>query len=132
MPPAARVGDPTGHPGVISPPGVPTVLIGGMPAATVGTPHICSFPPPAVHPPSAIVPPGSSFSADTRRPRSPSQVPSALASTERARPRARPSANSGGRLSTSNSQNRSQRSGVPWARRNQTVFTPIMYLRRGL
>jgi uncharacterized Zn-binding protein involved in type VI secretion len=35
------------------------VLIGGMPAATVGTPHICSFPPPAVHPPSAIVPPGS-------------------------------------------------------------------------
>ena len=45
MPPAARVGDPTGHPGVIGPPGVPTVLIAGMPAATVGTPHICSFPP---------------------------------------------------------------------------------------
>ena len=41
MPPAARVGDPTGHPGVISPPGVPTVLIGGKPAATVGTPHAC-------------------------------------------------------------------------------------------
>ena len=59
MPAAARVGDPTGHPGVIAPPGVPTVLIGGQPAATVGTPHICSFPPPAVHPPSAIVPPGS-------------------------------------------------------------------------
>ena len=38
MPPAARVGDPTGHPGVIGPPGVPTVLIGGMPAATVGDP----------------------------------------------------------------------------------------------
>ena len=51
-------GDPTGHPGVIGPPGVPTVLIAGMPAATVGTPHICSFPPPAVHPPTAIVPPG--------------------------------------------------------------------------
>ena len=48
MPMAARVADPTGHPGVIGPPGVPTVLIGGMPAATVGTPHICSFPPPAV------------------------------------------------------------------------------------
>jgi uncharacterized Zn-binding protein involved in type VI secretion len=30
-----------------------------MPAATVGTPHICSFPPPVVHPPSAIIPPGS-------------------------------------------------------------------------
>ncbi len=58
MPPAARVGDPTGHPGVIGPPGVPTVLIAGMPAATVGTPHICSFPPPAVHPPTAIAPPG--------------------------------------------------------------------------
>ena len=51
MPPAARVGDPTGHLGVISPPGVP--------AATVGAPHICSFPPPAVHPPNTIVPPGS-------------------------------------------------------------------------
>ena len=58
MPAAARVGDPTGHPGVIGPPGVPTVLIGGQPAATVGTPHICSFPPPAVHPPSTILPPG--------------------------------------------------------------------------
>ena len=32
MPPAARVGDPTGHPGVIGPPGVPTVLIAGQPA----------------------------------------------------------------------------------------------------
>ena len=54
MPPAARVGDPTGHPGVIGPPGVPTVLIAGMPAATVGTMHVCSFPPPAVHPPTPI------------------------------------------------------------------------------
>jgi uncharacterized Zn-binding protein involved in type VI secretion len=59
MPPAARVGDPTAHPGVIGPPGVPTVLIAGMPAATVGTLHICSFPPPAVHPPTPIVPPCS-------------------------------------------------------------------------
>jgi uncharacterized Zn-binding protein involved in type VI secretion len=59
MPPAARVSDKTGHPGVISPPGVSTVLIGNLPAATVGTPHICSFPPPAVHPPSTIAPPGS-------------------------------------------------------------------------
>lgn len=58
MPPAARVGDATAHPGVISPPGVPTVLIGGMPAATVGSIHICSFPPPAVHPPTPIAPPG--------------------------------------------------------------------------
>lgn len=56
MPPAARVGDPTGHPGVITGPGVPTVLIAGMPAAVVGDTHTCSFPPPAgPHPPSPIV-----------------------------------------------------------------------------
>jgi uncharacterized Zn-binding protein involved in type VI secretion len=53
MQPAARVGDPTGHPGVISGPGVATVLIGGMPAAVVGDTHTCSFPPPAgPHPPT--------------------------------------------------------------------------------
>ncbi|MFE3141458.1 PAAR domain-containing protein [Streptomyces scopuliridis] len=57
---AARVGDPTGHPGTVGPPGVPSVLIGGRPAATVGTPHQCAVPPPAVHPPSAIAGPGSS------------------------------------------------------------------------
>lgn len=58
MPPAARIGDPTAHPGAIGPPGVPTVLIGGQPAATVGTPHICAFPGVVPHPPTAIVPPG--------------------------------------------------------------------------
>ena len=58
MPPAARVADPTGHPGVIMPPGCPTVLIAGMPAARVGDMHTCSFPPPAVHPPTPIIPPG--------------------------------------------------------------------------
>ena len=55
---AARVGDPTGHPGTIGPPGVPTVLIGGKPAATVGTPHQCASP--AAHPPSPLAGPGSS------------------------------------------------------------------------
>lgn len=55
MPPAARVGDPTGHPGVITGPGVATVLIGGMPAAVVGDMHACSFPPPPVHPPTPLV-----------------------------------------------------------------------------
>jgi uncharacterized Zn-binding protein involved in type VI secretion len=59
MPPAARVGDPTGHPGNIGPPGVPTVLISGMPAATVSTPHICAFPGIPPHPPTAILPPGN-------------------------------------------------------------------------
>ena len=57
MPPAARMGDSTAHGGLIAG-GLPTVLIAGLPAATVTTPHICSFPPPAVHPPSAIMPPG--------------------------------------------------------------------------
>jgi uncharacterized Zn-binding protein involved in type VI secretion len=52
------VGDTTGHPGVITGPGVATVLIGGMPAAVVGDLHTCSFPPPPPHPPSAILPPG--------------------------------------------------------------------------
>jgi uncharacterized Zn-binding protein involved in type VI secretion len=37
---------------------VPTVLIGGLPAATVGSLHTCSFPPPAFHPPTTILPPG--------------------------------------------------------------------------
>ncbi|WP_027944730.1 PAAR domain-containing protein [Amycolatopsis taiwanensis] len=58
MPNAARVGDPTGHPGVIGPPGVPTVLIGGQPAAVTGTSHVCSFPPPPPHPPSTMIGPG--------------------------------------------------------------------------
>jgi uncharacterized Zn-binding protein involved in type VI secretion len=34
---------------------VPTVLIGGLPAATMGDLHTCSFPPPAVHPPTPLV-----------------------------------------------------------------------------
>ena len=54
---AARVTDPTPHPGVVGPTGVPTVLINGLPAATVASSlHICSFPPPAVHPPTPFVP----------------------------------------------------------------------------
>jgi uncharacterized Zn-binding protein involved in type VI secretion len=56
MPPAARVTDPTGHPGIIIGPGVPTVLIGGMPAAVLGDTHACSMPPLAgPHPPTPIV-----------------------------------------------------------------------------
>lgn len=54
MPPAARVTDPTGHPGTITGPGVPNVLIGGLPAAVMGDTHTCAFPPPAVHPPTPI------------------------------------------------------------------------------
>lgn len=55
MPPAARVGDPSGHPGVVSGPGVASVLIAGLPAATVGDLHACSFPSLAPHPPTPIV-----------------------------------------------------------------------------
>jgi uncharacterized Zn-binding protein involved in type VI secretion len=56
MPPLARVGDPTGHPGVITGPGVPTVLIGGMPAAVMGDLHTCSWPVPAApHPPTPMI-----------------------------------------------------------------------------
>ncbi len=54
MPPAARLLDPTAHPGMISGPGVPDVLIGGLPAACVGDLHACSFPVPPGHPPSPI------------------------------------------------------------------------------
>jgi uncharacterized Zn-binding protein involved in type VI secretion len=50
MPAAARVGDPTNHPGVIGGPGVPSVLIGGQPAAVVMDGHACGNP--AGHPPS--------------------------------------------------------------------------------
>ena len=56
MPPAVRVGDASGHPGVITGPGVPTVLIGGKPAAVVGDLHTCSQYP---HAPTPIAPPGS-------------------------------------------------------------------------
>jgi uncharacterized Zn-binding protein involved in type VI secretion len=39
--PAARVGDMTMHGGVITGPGCPTVLIGNLPAATVGDMQAC-------------------------------------------------------------------------------------------
>jgi uncharacterized Zn-binding protein involved in type VI secretion len=56
MPPAARITDPSGHPGMITGPGVPTVLIGGLPAAVVGDLHTCAMPPLAgPHPPTPLV-----------------------------------------------------------------------------
>jgi uncharacterized Zn-binding protein involved in type VI secretion len=48
--PAARVGDPTVHGGSIVGPGVPTVMIGGMPAAVVGDNHLCPMVTPAPAP----------------------------------------------------------------------------------
>jgi uncharacterized Zn-binding protein involved in type VI secretion len=41
---------------VIVGPGVPTVLVGGMPAAVLGDTHACAFPPPAgPHPPNPVI-----------------------------------------------------------------------------
>lgn len=46
MPASARVTDLTNHGGVVTGPGVATVLIGGMPAAVLGDLHVCALPPP--------------------------------------------------------------------------------------
>jgi uncharacterized Zn-binding protein involved in type VI secretion len=59
LPFAARLTDVTGHPGVVGGPGVPTVLIGGLPAAVVVSTHICAFPPPAGPHPAAPFAKGS-------------------------------------------------------------------------
>ncbi len=58
--PAARVGDSTAHGGVIMPPGCPTVLIGGQPAARVSDMHTCPMVTGVVpHVGGPILPPGS-------------------------------------------------------------------------
>jgi uncharacterized Zn-binding protein involved in type VI secretion len=55
MPPAARVGDTTNHPGVLTGPGVPSVVIGGQVAAVLDDVHACAFPPPGgPHPPNPV------------------------------------------------------------------------------
>ena len=59
MPPAARVTDQTTHPGFVAGPGVPTVLIAGLPAAVVGDLHTCLMPPLAGPHPTAPFPRGS-------------------------------------------------------------------------
>ena len=66
MPPAARVADPTAHPGVVTGPGVATVLIVGMPAAVVGDIHTCSFPAARLHPADAV--PDGQHDGHDRRP----------------------------------------------------------------
>lgn len=63
MPTAARTGDPTNHGGVIAtpPPGaaaaVARVLIGGRPAAVVGSLHACVIPPHAALGPGNVIMP---------------------------------------------------------------------------
>lgn len=59
MPAAARILDPTSHPGLISAPmtlaGPGIVSIAGQIAAAVGDVHTCAFPQPAgPHPPNTI------------------------------------------------------------------------------
>ncbi len=49
MPSAARITDISVHGGTVLGPGVPTVLVGGMPAAVLGDMHVCPIPLP--HPP---------------------------------------------------------------------------------
>ena len=48
--PAARLTDPTAHGGVIMGPGVPTVMVGKMPAATLGDNHLCPMMTPGTPP----------------------------------------------------------------------------------
>lgn len=59
MPPAARVTDTTTHGGVIVGPGIPTVLIAGIPAAVIGDNHVCPIPPPGHVPTVSPFPMGS-------------------------------------------------------------------------
>lgn len=59
MPPAARVGDATAHPGTITGPGVSTVLISGMPAAVLGDAHSCTLIAPPPHTAASVIVQGS-------------------------------------------------------------------------
>ena len=59
MPPAARILDVTNHGGTIIGPGVPTVLIAGMPASVATDNHVCPIPPPAHVPTVSPFPLGS-------------------------------------------------------------------------
>lgn len=60
MPSAARVTDISNHGGTIVGPGVPTVLIGGKPAAVMGDQHVCVLPPSGHQPTVSPFPMGSS------------------------------------------------------------------------
>lgn len=61
MPFAARVTDLTvpAHPGAIAAPGVPTVLMGGKPAAVAGSIFVCALPSAAGPHPQSPFPSGS-------------------------------------------------------------------------
>ncbi|HEY0451818.1 PAAR domain-containing protein [Actinophytocola sp.] len=69
MPPAARTGDETSHAGTITIPpptaavAVATVLIGGRPAAVVGSLHVCVIPEDAALGPANVIMPSPSAAA---------------------------------------------------------------------
>jgi len=52
--PAVCIGDQTAHGGTVVGPGVPTVLIGGKPAAVMGDNHVCPLVNPGVPPPPHV------------------------------------------------------------------------------
>ncbi|MEU7467367.1 PAAR domain-containing protein [Streptomyces sp. NPDC044984] len=70
MPAAARTGDPTRHGGRITAPppaaarAVATVLIGGRPAAVVGSLHVCAIPAHAALPVNVILPDPAGLTSD--------------------------------------------------------------------
>lgn len=59
MPSAARLGDISTHGGTLMGPGMPTVLIGGMPAAVATDMHTCVLPPNVHQPTVSPFPMGS-------------------------------------------------------------------------
>jgi len=59
MPSGARVGDVSNHGGTIVGPGVPMVMIGGMPAAVATDNHVCVLPPTGHQPTVSPFPMGS-------------------------------------------------------------------------
>ena len=68
MPPAARMGDTSTHGGTIVGPGVPTVMIAGMPAAVAGDTHVCALPPISHQPTVSPFPMGSATVMISGRP----------------------------------------------------------------
>ncbi len=59
MPAALRILDTTNHGGSVVGPGVPTVLISGMPASVATDNHVCVIPPNTGHLTVSIFPMGS-------------------------------------------------------------------------
>lgn len=56
MPASLRVLDTTNHGGMVTGPGVSTVLIGGMPASVMLDGHLCAIPVTAGHPVGVFAP----------------------------------------------------------------------------